>query len=91
MCVTLADFVVCSKKPEISFERGLCFVPQDEQKAAAMAGLSEEGPPKADTEEVRTDVWGMEVGGGGGGGDGFHLAKFGAGVRCRVGFIFRSS
>ena len=51
----------------IQFTR-LCFVPQDEQKAAAMAGLSEEGPPKADTEEVRTDVWGMEVVGRGGGG-----------------------
>ena len=26
---------------------------QDEQKAAAMVGLSEEGPPKVDTEEVK--------------------------------------
>lgn len=30
------------------------YFPQDEQKAAAMAGLSEEGPPEVDTEEVRS-------------------------------------
>ena len=28
------------------------FAHQDEKKAAAMVGLSEEGPPKVDTEEV---------------------------------------
>ena len=34
----------------ISCSFSLC---QDEQKAAAMVGLSEEGPPKVDTEEVK--------------------------------------
>lgn len=30
---------------------------QDEQKAAAMVGLTEEGPPEVDTEEVKHVKW----------------------------------
>ena len=32
---------------------------QDEQKAAAMVGLTEEGPPEVDTEEVKHMVPGV--------------------------------
>ena len=33
---------------------------QDEQKAAAMVGLTEEGPPEVDTEEVKHMVPGVK-------------------------------